>query len=941
MFSMANEDAAHRCITKFMLDTCRYSTGEHTEVGFLIHTLMRLSDLHGEAFISGSSAEFRIKPMLPCIGDVDTMFTSYNILAIPEGNTPPTALPSHYEHFIFVLEIIDSQETGYIYLRLSHMLTKDDNGRYVVQKIQNNGNEEAFWGRHTAIPEQFQLQYLQDILQLVMNQEISNNLSMLSLFAPATQSHGPATAAMSNEIFSNVYKPTRRYLSHFSFDCVYCIHCILWPPLAASWPTRKRQGWPDQATINIVIGNGCDVVQSVHPRCRHDVLTKDYQWRLSFSRAEITLLSSWTHIQQIIYHMLRFVIKRELLSKTNDNELDLPTLSNYHIKTLMLWECEEKPQSWWSAESSLIKICSSLLHKLCDWVADKHCQHYFISNCNLIDHFQDASLTICSTMRYLADLQVLLSWFIENYIRKCALYCPAEVSIQFEDIRSVDKLESAVNALVNWKLSTLTQEVYEDHSKLEVITLSFVVSGRRDATGIQIYVEQLQNFDLKLRDFFVAVTSLRVAYTISMHSLTEDVLEILCTLFDLCADTATDKYEPGGLWSIRRAIRLATLSRIRSNASEMLHIEISKLYLHHALTDGLECTYCVVHVLLAALYYKSGHYQTAVTHCKQVLKQCDHDQYVLQKIGAEYLPHTDETVDSVFGLILLYQHVQRMTLALKTDVQLQPNSELAFTIQLFARYLHSKCSSVAEVQELLIYGHQLTETKEPLLSDALLFKATKMQLYECAEMSVVSTETEYANSASLSMDTTLLATMMELEALEKLTKVRHMVIRELHCELFPLLNEFEVLYKYRCGLFAECLVTCRNHVNMLLCAGCTRNQLYAASVPELVSLLDGELVSFFGFIKLMHPVLFLFLLQFPYCESISMITLCLYLMVQCQKKLRSNSVCDTFQLIRIVHDNVFPADDNEYYLDRLILKLTYRSLKLYVDDSTRPAHCCH
>jgi len=62
----------------------------------------------------------------------------------------------------------------------------------------------------------------------------------------------------------------------------------------------------------------------------------------------------------------------------------------------------------------------------------------------------------------------------------------------------------------------------------------------------------------------------------------------------------------------------------------------------------------------------------------------------------------------------------------------------------------------------------------------------------------------------------------------------------------------------------------------------------------------------------------------------------LYLMVQCQKKLRSDSLCDTLQLIRVVHDKVFPADNNECYLDRLILKLTYRSLKLYIHDSVFP-----
>jgi len=44
-------------------------------------------------------------------------------------------------------------------------------------------------------------------------------------------------------------------------------------------------------------------------------------WRLSFSRAEVVLLNSWTPMQQIVNHMLRFFVKTEKLSDlTNSNE---------------------------------------------------------------------------------------------------------------------------------------------------------------------------------------------------------------------------------------------------------------------------------------------------------------------------------------------------------------------------------------------------------------------------------------------------------------------------------------------------------------------------------------------------------------------------------------------------------------------------------------------
>jgi len=127
-------------------------------------------------------------------------------------------------------------------------------------------------------------------------------------------------------------------------------------------------------------------------------------------------------------------------------------------------------------------------------------------------------------------------------------------------------------------------------------------------------------------------------------------------------------------------------------------------------------------------------------------------------------------------------------------------------------------------------------------------------------------------------------------------------------------------------------------VNLLLCASCSKTQLYGLSLPQCVCILEGELVSLFGVIRILHPALFLFLLQFPYFESISVLTLSLYLMVQCQKTLRKDTLVDSLQLIRFVHDKMYPADDNEYFVDRLILKLTYRSLKLYIGDESQ--HQC-
>ena len=933
--NMANNEALHRCVTKFMLGTCQ-PRSEYADVLRLFYCLARHSIGNAEMFASGSSAEFCIKPMLSCIGDFDVMAAYHCAVAIPVEHIPPSDLPSHYGRLLCAFEFVDSHQPGFVYVRRSHTLTKGYNGLYVAERIENSppllSKSHVNVNTHESIWKWF---------KRCTNHEFQNNRLVQSLLTPPIVVHGPAiNLPIFNDIFTDLYKTTHLQFSQFSIDFVECMRCLLWPPQAADWPTRNRgHGVPDHTTINTIVNNGCDLVAAVHPRCREDEWMNEHQWRLSFSRAEVTLLNSWTPVQQIIYHMLRYVLKREVFSKFDDNNQYSPKLSNYHIKTLMLWECEQKPQSWWSAESSLIKLCSSLLHKLSDWVEDNHCQHYFISNCNLLGHFVEKGYTMISnSLTILADESFLLSWFVENYISRCAQYCSDNVSVLFRDIATTDKLERAVNAAVEWKLNTLAVDRCTDYYKCEMIATIYVLLLDTNAMWTQMVLRDLENVDPRLRDYFVALTSLRVAYTISIKSSAEDLLEILWALFNTCSaadgDISNGIQQSGGLLCIQRGVKLSTLFPVSNNALEMLHNEMSKAYLHHSFAYEQESTYCVVHVLLAALYYKSGDYRTVIYHCEEVFKQSGRRHYITPCIGMEYLPQIDENVTSVFGLILLYQHLQRK--AVKPDTQ-QRGSKLAVTIQLLAHYFYSKCSPVADSgsRRIRIYRQRLYWTESPLLCDILLFKEMEIQLEECICTCsfAVNTRTGEADDTSSSIDTRLLATLLELVALAKLVSVRQVVVRELHSEQYPVLNEFAALYSYRCGLLEECLDMCRRNVDTLLRAGCPRYQHYPIVMTEFLSMLDGEVLSLFGIIRLLCPVTFLFLVEFADNESISLLTLSVYLMVQCQKTLRSDSLCDTLQLIRVVYDKLCPADGNKTFFDCLILKLTYRSLKLYVDSS--------
>jgi len=120
---------------------------------------------------------------------------------------------------------------------------------------------------------------------------------------------------------------THRQDTVFSGQSRVCVRCLSWPPQAADWPTRHRNyDWPDSATVDLVLSNGCDVVPVAHRRCRQDEWMNTHQCRLSFARAEIVLLNSWIPVQQIVYHMLRVFVKTERLTDSANNS-DVATLT--------------------------------------------------------------------------------------------------------------------------------------------------------------------------------------------------------------------------------------------------------------------------------------------------------------------------------------------------------------------------------------------------------------------------------------------------------------------------------------------------------------------------------------------------------------------------------------------------------------------------------------
>ena len=225
---MADDRVVSDTVTELFVNTCqRRRLLDEDYLVVMIHCSniidiqgARDSEIEVYPLSTGSVAELYVETMLPCFGDVDVMFHRSSELAIPQGQPPPTQLPAEFHGHVFIAEIIDSTEPGYVFLERSYLLT-----------------EIAPGGKYNAV--QCQRKYME-----------YNFTSKLGEYM-----QGPAFTMKESSVTP----------SDTDLDMVLCARCLLWPMQAADWPTRHRSyGWPDSETVDRVVSNGCDVVLVAH-----------------------------------------------------------------------------------------------------------------------------------------------------------------------------------------------------------------------------------------------------------------------------------------------------------------------------------------------------------------------------------------------------------------------------------------------------------------------------------------------------------------------------------------------------------------------------------------------------------------------------------------------------------------------------------------------------
>jgi len=167
-----------------------------------------------------------------------------------------------------------------------------------------------------------------------------------------------------------------------------------------------------------------------------------------------------------------------------------------------------------------------------------------------------------------------------------------------------------------------------------------------------------------------------------------------------------------------------------------------------------------------------------------------------------------------------------------------------------------------------------------------------------------------------------LVELLQKSAVEHLTTFQKIQARDFASVATIVTTVFEALYAYKCGDYQQCLqkLSTQNvHPPFRL------NAADVATLPEFIQLLDDDIVSLIALTLIVNPK----------CRNagcvyvcITQLTLSLYLMTQCQLKLRHSvtSLAHTLDYIKFAHRK-HPVD---WILNKLVLKMTAYEAVIYI-----------
>lgn len=176
-----------------------------------------------------------------------------------------------------------------------------------------------------------------------------------------------------------------------SYDHVPAFWIKTWPEVAQEWIDRPRRfGWPPASVIDEIRRRGVLLVAA----CQAHSTDPHNEWRLSFSVGERVLIDSLSSVQRLVYLYAKMVWMSSLKSKS--------FLASYHLKTALLWLCEERPTQFWRGDN-LVVCVGDIFRWLRQEIAGGNLRHYFISTDNMIPKWVESTGALIQSLDDIID----------------------------------------------------------------------------------------------------------------------------------------------------------------------------------------------------------------------------------------------------------------------------------------------------------------------------------------------------------------------------------------------------------------------------------------------------------------------------------------------------------------------------------------------------------
>ncbi|XP_033729962.1 uncharacterized protein LOC117319240 [Pecten maximus] len=479
------------------------------------------NEFHAQIFLTGSKPE----GMKMQGSDNDFMLTDTDVMVlcqdtgIPDTSNPDTCNPLNYMHkTVLIMRNTDSRP-GYVALEVVH--AREISDRCLDESIVPVGE-----------------------LHLVSSEIYTRFLhDRFTCFQLHTEMHGPATNINTEGIHLSA-----------GHDVSKTFRCYSWPKDADEWKTRPRlYNWPDQSLRDEIVQGGCYLVP-VGDKTSDDTFL---QWRISFTTAERKLVYSLTHVQFLVYGLLKYFLK-QISDKLKQLVGDTDILSSYIIKTAVFYAVESTPGSFWQEKHTFLCFMFCL-NILITWVKTGYCPNYFIKRNNMFlgkVHGENQDKLLC----FLVDLHdkkwgcLSVGTFIQPSIG--------------------ERMNTARNGLLEYVLKSST--LLELECNATIITKTFTYRWSLDVLPVSLALLSESKSDM---DEFIG-------YTTTAGSLSQIGMETFGK--HIAVSGNKEKYK-----SLRRSKKLLTpLASICTSPGELT---------------------------LATYYYQTGNYSKALDICEHMI----------------------------------------------------------------------------------------------------------------------------------------------------------------------------------------------------------------------------------------------------------------------------------------------------------------------------------